>query len=310
MNLPGRRMVVLGAAAVLAAAIAGIDLRGGAVRGAPEEIFQKVLRTHVLTVGTISGNPPWSITKPNGELDGYDIAIARLLGRDLGARVNFVVTSGAGRIPALQTQKVDIVLAELNYTPARSLAVTYTQVYSNPISQFLVPASSPYKTVQSLNEPNVTLGYALGGNEAQIWPVLLPKARLQAFTTVADAEQALLSGRVTATGETDILNRQLIQAHPGMLRAINPPYVKGYVGIGLPYGDFDWWLWLDRWVGYFNYSGQNQKLWTQYMGGGTPLVAEAPAGVRASAAAWAPQAWPPAGTGTVPGAPFGLVGPR
>ena len=258
--------------AILAALVLAVDLKQGPVSGQNEEILQKVLRTHVLTVGTISGNPPWSITKPNGELDGYDIAIAKLIGHDLNAKVNFVVTSGAGRIPALQTRKVDLVLAELNYTGPRSLAVAYTQVYSNPISQFLVKASSPYKTIQSLNSPAVTLGYALGGNEAQIWPAMLPNAKLQAFTTVADAEQALLSGRVTATGETDILNRELIKAHPGLLRAINPAYIKGFVGIGLPYGDFDWWLWLDRWVAYFNYTGQNQKLWDQYMGGGSPLV--------------------------------------
>jgi len=35
-----------------------------------ESILQKVLRTHVLTVGTISGNPPWEFTTPDGQLDG------------------------------------------------------------------------------------------------------------------------------------------------------------------------------------------------------------------------------------------------
>jgi ABC-type amino acid transport substrate-binding protein len=274
--MKSRLAPVLTAAVVVAALLVSVDLRPGSVSGQNEEIFAKVLRTHALTVGTISGNPPWEITKPNGELDGYDIAIAKLIGQDLSAKVTFVVTSGAGRIPALQTRKVDLVLAELNYTGPRALAVAYTRPYSNPISQFMVLASSPYRTIQSLNSPKVTLGYALGGNEAQIWPALLPQAKLQAFTTVADAEQALVSGRVTATGETDILNRDLMKAHPGQLRVINPPYVKGYVGIGLPYGDFDWWLWLDRWVAYFIYTGQNQKLWNQYMGGGTPLVSRQP----------------------------------
>ena len=33
-------------------------------------------------------------------------------------------------------------------------------------AQFLVLASSPYRTVDSLDSPNVTLGYALDGNEA------------------------------------------------------------------------------------------------------------------------------------------------
>jgi len=288
----GRRLASwLTVAAVVAALLAATNLGPGPVSGQNEEIFAKILRTHVLTVGTISGNPPWSITKPNGELDGYDIAIAKLIAADLNAKVNFVVTSGAGRIPALQTHKVDIVIAELNYTGPRALAVAYTRPYSNPVSYFLVRASSPYRTIASLNSAQVTLGYALGGNEAQIWPPLLPNAKLQAFTTVADAEQALLSGRVTATGEPDILNRQLMAAHPGQLRQIEQPYVKGYVGIGLPYGDFDWWLWLDRWVAYFIYTGQNQKLWTQYMGGGSALISREPDGLRERAAAALP--WGP-----------------
>jgi polar amino acid transport system substrate-binding protein len=240
--------------------------------GQQESILQKVLRTHVLTVGTISGNPPWEFTRPDGQLDGYDISIATLLAADLGAKLQFVQTSGAGRIPALQTHKVDLVLAELDYTPLRAQTVAYTRAYSNPASQFIVRASSPYTTMESLNDPNVTLGYALGGDEANVWPKLLPKAKLKAFTTVADAEQALISGEVTATGEPTVLNFQLMKTHPGVLRMINPPYDTAITGIGVPLGDFEWWLYLDRWVANFTFSGQNQALWTKYMGGGTPLV--------------------------------------
>ncbi|MBV9785048.1 MAG: transporter substrate-binding domain-containing protein, partial [Acidisphaera sp.] len=61
-----------------------------------ESILQKVLRTHVLTVGTISGNPPWEFTTPDGQLDGYDVGIAKAIAADLGAKLEFVQTSGAG----------------------------------------------------------------------------------------------------------------------------------------------------------------------------------------------------------------------
>jgi polar amino acid transport system substrate-binding protein len=237
-----------------------------------ESILDKVLRTHVLTVGTISGNPPWEFTTPDGQLDGYDIAIAKAIAADLGAKLEFVQTSGAGRIPALQTHKVDLVLAELDYTPLRAQTVAYTRAYANPASQFIVATSSPYKTLESLNDPNVTLGYALGGDEANIWPKILPKAKLKAFTTVADAEQALVSGEVTATGEPTVLNVQMMKAHPGALRVIDPPYDTAITGIGLPQGDFRWWLWLDRWVDNFTFTGANDATWVKYVGGGSPLV--------------------------------------
>jgi polar amino acid transport system substrate-binding protein len=103
-----------------------------------ESVLQKVLRTHVLSIGTLSGNPPWEFTTPSGELDGYDIAIGKAIAADLGAKAEFVQTSGAGRIPALQTHKVDLVLGELDYTPQRAQTIAYTMAYATPASEFLV----------------------------------------------------------------------------------------------------------------------------------------------------------------------------
>jgi ABC-type amino acid transport substrate-binding protein len=229
-------------------------------RAQTDETLQKILRTHQLVVGTIGNNPPWEFTKPDGELDGYDIAIAKAIAADLGAKVTFVQMSGAARIPALQTHKVDLVVAELDYNPQRAETIAYTRAYANPT------------TLESLNDPNVTIGYALGGDEATILPKLLPKARLKAFTTTADAVQALLSGEVTATGEPTVVDIPLMKSHPGALRMVEPPYSTAITGIGLSAGDFAWWLWMDRWVDSFNFSGANQRLWVDYVGGGSPLV--------------------------------------
>jgi polar amino acid transport system substrate-binding protein len=261
------------AAAAIAAVLGLLGLQGrqDVVQAQGQGTLQKVLSTHVLTVGTISGNPPWEYVQPNGELDGYDIAIAKLIAHDLGATANFVQTSGAGRIPALQTHKVDIVMAELDYSPARAQIVAYTQPYATPGLYFTVLSSSPYHTVEDLNNPSVTLGYALGGDEAQIWPTVVPKAKLQGLTTVADALEAVRTHKIAATGEASFFVAQLNQKSPGMYRIVNPPYIRAINGIALAQGDFTWWLWLDRWVYNFVFSGQDQKLWSQYMGGGSPF---------------------------------------
>ena len=157
-------------------------------------------------VGTISGNPPWEFVKPDGSLDGYDIAIAKQIAQDLGAKVEFTQTNGAGRIPLLQTRKVDVIVAELDYSPERAQTVAYTRPYCTPGAQFMVLTSSKFQKIEDLNSPDVTLGYALGGDEAKIWPTIVPKSKLQAFTSVADALQALASHRIDATGEPSLVN--------------------------------------------------------------------------------------------------------
>jgi len=268
------RLAALCLVAVALLAIFGLFAFGvpdGHAQGPPQGILQKILSTHVLTVGTISGNPPWEFVKPDGSLDGYDIAIAKQIAHDLGAKVDFVQTSGAGRIPLLQTHKVDVVIAELDYSPERAQTVAYTRPYCTPGAQFMVLAASRIQKIEDLNSPDVTLGYALGGDEAKIWPTIVPKAKLQAFTSVADALQALASRRIDATGEPSLVNALEMKKRPGTFRVINPSYFKPFTGLAVPYGDFDWWLWLDRWVDRFNASGENQKLWLQYMEAGSPF---------------------------------------
>src|SRR2546427_13021802 len=74
--------------------------RLGPATAADQSILQKVLTTHTLTVAVLAGNPPWSFTKPDGELDGYEIAMAKMLAKRLGAKAEVVQTNRAGRIPA------------------------------------------------------------------------------------------------------------------------------------------------------------------------------------------------------------------
>jgi len=243
----------------------------GPATAADQEILQKVLTTHTLTVGTLNGNPPWSFTRPDGELDGYDVAIGKLLAHDLGAKVEFVQTPAAGRIPGLLSHRVDVVIGELNYTPERAQNVAYTEPYSTPASWVRVFASSPYTTIESLNTPNATIGYSFGSLEETIFAKLFPKAKLKVFQTEDDVFQALLSHRIDASGSETLTIAQQMQQHPGMFRVLKPPYYHGRVCIAVAYGDFDWWVYVNNWVQRFDQTDDNQTLWTKYMKAGAPI---------------------------------------
>jgi cyclohexadienyl dehydratase len=244
---------------------------GPATAADNQEILQKVLTTHTLNVAILAGNPPWSFTKPDGDVDGYEIAMAKIIARDLGAKVQFIQTNGAGRVPAVQTHKADMGISDLNYSPERAQAIAYTEPYAATGNHLRVLASSAYKTVESLNNPNVTVGYSLGALEEKLLPALLPKAKFKAFTTESDVLEALVAHRIDAAGSETLAVALQMKERPGVFRMLNPSYFQGRVGIVVPYGDFDWWLWLNTWVARFNQTGENQKLWLQYMKAGSPF---------------------------------------
>jgi polar amino acid transport system substrate-binding protein len=54
-----------------------------AATGPKDSLLYKVLDRGKITVGTGSGNPPWHFEDEKGELQGFDVTMARLLAKGL-----------------------------------------------------------------------------------------------------------------------------------------------------------------------------------------------------------------------------------
>ena len=72
-----------------------------------------------LTVGTSGSAPPFSMTTPTGDLDGFDIEVARRLGEALDLEVNFEKLDFAGLLPGLASGRFDIIASGVTRTPER-----------------------------------------------------------------------------------------------------------------------------------------------------------------------------------------------
>jgi ABC-type amino acid transport substrate-binding protein len=66
------------------------------------------------------GVPPYGMTDDKLQPTGLDVETARLLAKDWGLEFEHVPTTGASRIPALQTGKADLVISSLSYTAERA----------------------------------------------------------------------------------------------------------------------------------------------------------------------------------------------
>ena len=67
--------------------------------------------------------PPFGMTDDKMQPTGSDVETGRLLAKDLGVEFELVPTTGASRIPSLQSGKADVVISTLSVTPERAKVI-------------------------------------------------------------------------------------------------------------------------------------------------------------------------------------------
>ncbi|MBU3106453.1 cysteine ABC transporter substrate-binding protein [Clostridium gasigenes] len=85
-----------------------------------------------IKVGVFSDKPPFGYVDANGENRGYDVFIAKKLAKDLlgdESKVEFVLVEAASRVEFLQSNKVDLILANFTVTPERREVVDFANPY-------------------------------------------------------------------------------------------------------------------------------------------------------------------------------------
>jgi polar amino acid transport system substrate-binding protein len=236
---------------------------------AQSNITADLLQRGVLRVGTVGGNAPYSSINPSGEPEGYDVEIAKAFAASLKLKTEFTIVDSPGRITALQTHKVDIVVANFTYTPERSTAVAFTEPYLIVGVSFIVPKNSSIKSVDELNSPDRKISSPRGSTSAQTAADVAPKASLVLFENVNDAYLAMKSGQADAAASENIAAAADMAKDPD-IRVLPGVYSYEEIAIGVPAGDFDWWRIVNSWVHQFNHSGGNAALFKKTVGSDMP----------------------------------------
>ena len=119
-------LVVTAAAPTPAAAQSGEDW--GRVQSAGKIVF-----------GTSADYPPFESYDSNFQLDGFDIALAKEMGKRLGIEVEFTDFAFSGLLDALNLGQVDAVISALSVTPNRQTVADFTNLYYIDDDAMLAP---------------------------------------------------------------------------------------------------------------------------------------------------------------------------
>ena len=260
--------------AARAACVAAILLLGGAVSTPLQagEVLQGVISNGTLRVAVMGSLPPFTNLTPSGELEGYDIDIAKQLAAALGAEPQFIIVDSAGRVAALQTHKVDVTISDFTRNVQRSLTIAFSDPYTVVPARAVVKTDSPLKKIEELNDPKYKVSMNRGGNADPNFAAKFPKAVRNLYNTNADCLNALLSGQVDAMAEDAFYDAQEIAKHPGQLRMLEGDYARQEVAIGLPAGDAELLRVINLWLEQFNASGDNKVLFKKWFGSEPPPI--------------------------------------
>jgi lysine-arginine-ornithine-binding protein len=90
-----------------------------------------------LRIGTEGAYPPFNLVDASGELQGFDVDIAKALCVEMKVDCTFVKQDWDGMIPALKKRKYDAIIASMSITEERKKAVDFTERYYTNKLQFV-----------------------------------------------------------------------------------------------------------------------------------------------------------------------------
>lgn len=169
-----------------------------------------------LIVGVFSDKPPFGYVSETGEYIGFDTDLAKRFAKDLlgdEKKIEFVVVEPASRIPFLQSDKVDLVLANVTVTPERREAVEFTNPNLRVAVQALVPDASPVKNLDDLATKTTIV---TTGTTADLWLTKNhPDWKLLKFDKNSESLQALANGRGDAYAQDNLVLFSWAKKNPG-----------------------------------------------------------------------------------------------
>jgi len=180
-----------------------------------------------LRVGVEGAYPPFSSLGTDGQLKGFDIDIAKALCTEMKTRCTQVQMEFDGMIPALQSRKIDFVVASMSITPERAKVVDFTDKYYDSVNRLIARSGSAID-----GSPASLKGKKIGVQRSTINDRFatdrFKTATVTRYSKQDDVFLDLAAGRVDAT---------LVDAVAGDVGFLKTPAGKGFAFTGPVYAD-------------------------------------------------------------------------
>lgn len=178
-----------------------------------------------IVIGTAADYPPYEFSvKENGvsKRVGIDIDLGKQLAKDLGVKAEFKVMNFDSLLVALETHKVDVVIAAMSPTPERAKSVDFSQVYYGDNQDIVINKAdqAKYKTLKDFD--GRVIGAQNGSEQYDLAKQQMKGAKLKGLDRVNNLIIALQSHKVDGV----VMDSTRAKDSPGLVAATNQTIAK------------------------------------------------------------------------------------
>jgi len=235
---------------------------------AEKDLLGDIIERGVIRVGSTAAARPYCYRDETGKIVGWEIDLANLIAENLGVKLENVDMPWAGLIPALQAGRIDLISPRMLTTLERAKSVWFCEALHLAATVAYARKESGFTSWEELNLSKYTVGAISGAVGEELAKKKLPNAQLKLFQLDTDATQALLTGRVDAVCNGNLISAGEVQAYPdklvvlpGNLRAETTTWAvkQGSPQLSLKF-------WMDNFVRKIKITGQYGEICKKWMG--------------------------------------------
>ncbi|WP_406854356.1 transporter substrate-binding domain-containing protein [Alsobacter sp. KACC 23698] len=246
-----------------------IGLIGAAATPSVAQTIDKAKQAGVIRIGVMGEQAPWGSFDSSGQNIGYDVDVAKLIGEELGVKVEFVPNVVSARIPNLLTGKVDLQMAVMGMYPDRAKAVQFSKPYAG--LKIILLASKKLKIEKIEDARNLRIGVPRGAaQDKAITTALGDIPNIRRFDDDSSNMQALVSGQVDAIGGNTTYKINLDKAAPGNDFEQKVVFNEQWMGICSVLGDEKTNAWLNSFVDKIVADGRLEAINKKWLNASAP----------------------------------------
>lgn len=179
--------------------------------------FKAIKKRGRIVVGVRSDTRPFGYHDGRGNLQGFDVDLAKAIAKHIFAddnAVELVPVTASNRISILTSGKVDILIATLSVTDQRRLIVDFSKPYYMAGQAVLVKNGKNLATIKQLNKKKVIIVYGSTGEESV--RLNAPEAIIRGYKNYDLAYKALKRGEADAMIADDTILYNLALDDPSV----------------------------------------------------------------------------------------------
>src|SRR3954463_8082366 len=231
--------------------------------------IDKAKQAGVVRIGVMGEQAPWGSFDASGQNIGYDVDVGRLIGEELGVKVEFVPNAVSARIPNLLTGKLDLQMAVMGMYPDRAKVVQFSKPYAG--LKIILLASKKHRIEKIEDARDLRIGVPRGAaQDKAITSLLGDIPNIRRFDDDSSTMQALVSGQVDAIGGNTTYKINLDKAAPGNDFEQKLVFNEQWMGVTTKLGDKEINDWLNQFIDKIHADGRLAAINKKWLGEDLP----------------------------------------